>query len=213
MRSYKDRDSLRFHWIRDQNPKQIETHRFSRALFDLNQSPFLLQGTIHQHLDNAKVTYPEDLIVKIRSEVCVDDIISGGETYEDAKALKETLIKLFGDAGFAFHKWHSSISDFANSANKFLTNDWDFVTKQFVIAPSDFDPYEHHVPTHDHDITSLLELQWNKSNDTIAVKFPKVETVCTKKHFLQTLASVFNPLGITLLGKLIYRDICDSKMK
>ena len=105
-----DRDSLRFHWIKDRDPMQIETYRFTRALFGLNQSPFLLQGTIHQHLDNAKERYDHDLIEKIRREIYVDDVISGGETVEKARELKETLIKMFGDAGFTLHKWHSNSS-------------------------------------------------------------------------------------------------------
>ena len=45
-----DRDALRFHWIRDKNSSQVETLRFMRALFGLAQSPFLLAGTLKQHL-------------------------------------------------------------------------------------------------------------------------------------------------------------------
>ena len=45
-----ERDALRFHWRRDDN-SPLETYRFTRALFGLTSSPFLLGGVIDQHLE------------------------------------------------------------------------------------------------------------------------------------------------------------------
>ena len=42
-----DRDELRFHWITREYPEQVRTLRFTRALFGLGPSPFLLGGVIH----------------------------------------------------------------------------------------------------------------------------------------------------------------------
>ena len=41
-----DRDAIRFHWLVDKDPNQIETYQFTRALFRLVQSPFILGGTL-----------------------------------------------------------------------------------------------------------------------------------------------------------------------
>ena len=38
-----DRDALRFHWIKGRNPNQTETLRFTRLVFGLLQSPFILR--------------------------------------------------------------------------------------------------------------------------------------------------------------------------
>jgi hypothetical protein len=46
-----ERDMLRFHWLVDLESKEVETLRFTRALFDLSPSPFLLNGVIKQHLE------------------------------------------------------------------------------------------------------------------------------------------------------------------
>ena len=46
-----DHDSLCFHWIKDKDPKIIELFRFTCASFGLVQSPFLLGGTLEQHLE------------------------------------------------------------------------------------------------------------------------------------------------------------------
>ena len=40
------RDALRFHWLNDKNSSHVGTLRFTRALFGLVQSPFLLAGPL-----------------------------------------------------------------------------------------------------------------------------------------------------------------------
>jgi hypothetical protein len=72
-----DRDSLRFHWIKDKETLTIEVLRFTRALFGLVQSPFLLGATIQQHLKVIREKYPLE-VEEIRRSLYVDDIISGG---------------------------------------------------------------------------------------------------------------------------------------
>ena len=44
-----DRDAMRFHWRRNEQ-SEVETLRFTRALFGLASSPFLLAGVIDTHL-------------------------------------------------------------------------------------------------------------------------------------------------------------------
>ena len=46
-----DRDALRFHWRRNEH-SQTETLRFTRALFGLAPSPFLLGGVLETHLSS-----------------------------------------------------------------------------------------------------------------------------------------------------------------
>lgn len=45
-----ERDALRFHWIVDKTAKQVETLHFTRVVFGLTPSPFLLNGVIQQYL-------------------------------------------------------------------------------------------------------------------------------------------------------------------
>ena len=53
-----DRDVLRFHWFTDLQYKTIVTLRFTRALFGLAPSPFLLGGVIQQHLEKSRSDHP-----------------------------------------------------------------------------------------------------------------------------------------------------------
>ena len=49
-----DRDAMRFHWRRDEHTP-LPTLRFTRALFGLNSSPFLLGGVVEAHLSNWEI--------------------------------------------------------------------------------------------------------------------------------------------------------------
>jgi hypothetical protein len=63
----------------------------------------------------------------------------------------------------------------------------------------------------------LLGLKWNKIEDTLQVDFPTVPAVLTKRGVLTYLAKVYDPLGLIspmmLEGKIIYREICEEKIR
>jgi peptidyl-tRNA hydrolase len=45
-----ERDALRFHWIKDLHSTEVEVLRFTRVVFGLTSSPFLLNGVIARYL-------------------------------------------------------------------------------------------------------------------------------------------------------------------
>jgi hypothetical protein len=73
-----ERDSLRFYW-KPAGQSNIEVYRFTRALFGLTSSPFLLGGVINQHLTLWEDRYRE-FVEEIRKSLYVDDLLSGGAT-------------------------------------------------------------------------------------------------------------------------------------
>ena len=78
-----DRDVLRFHWIKSlQEPDVIEILRFTRALFGLNQSPFILAAVLLIHLERCKQRYPEEIILEIIRSLYVDDLISTSNRFD-----------------------------------------------------------------------------------------------------------------------------------
>ena len=111
-----DRDALRFHWIKSIESNDIETLRFTRAIIGLGESPFLLNGVTNEKLTNSKQRYPESAarIKEIEESLYVDDLITGGATIEEDQKVKETAKKVFGDAKFKLHKWHSNVKNLEN---------------------------------------------------------------------------------------------------
>ena len=47
-----ERDVLRFHWVDSLESKIIEILRFTRLVFSLAHSSFILEGTLKKHFEN-----------------------------------------------------------------------------------------------------------------------------------------------------------------
>ena len=105
-----DREVLRFLWIEDLANKKQVINRFSRVLFGLAPSLFLLNRTLEQHLEKYKHAYP-DRINELKEGTYVDDINLGGNNVNEKRALKETAIEVFNHGKFELHKWHSNVSE------------------------------------------------------------------------------------------------------
>ncbi len=71
-----ERDALRFHWRGPGNDETL-VYRFTRALFGLRCSPFLLNGVLGEHLKSWETKYPS-LVDEIRKGLYVDDLMTGG---------------------------------------------------------------------------------------------------------------------------------------
>ena len=76
-----DRDALRIYWIKERDPNQMETLWFTRLIFRLVQSPFILRGTFQEHLGNYIEKYPIE-VAEIKDDLYADNLISGGNNFE-----------------------------------------------------------------------------------------------------------------------------------
>ena len=87
IREEDDRDALRFYW-RPPEQAELQTLRFTRALFRLAPSPFLLGGVIEHRLESWESRKPE-VVPEIWRSLYVDDLISGSTTVAQAKELRD----------------------------------------------------------------------------------------------------------------------------
>ena len=110
-----ERDALRFHWRKSEHGK-LELLRFTRALFGLAPSPFLLGGVIEAHLDAWEEREPE-IVAELRRSLYVDDLLTGGQTTSHAQQRKEKAVQIFSDATFQLHKWHSNVKQLEQDTN------------------------------------------------------------------------------------------------
>ena len=193
-----DRDALRFHWLVNKDPLQVCTLRFTRALFGLGPSPFLLGGVIQHHLNTVRSEQPKQ-VEEIERSLYVDDILSGGQTVEETKELKNSTTKIFETASLKLHKWNSNVQSLEEDiADQEVS--LSHAKEQLGVKGGE---------------TTLLGLKWNKEKDTIGVTFPENESTPTKRGILSKVAKVYDPLGlvspITLEGKLLYREVCNEK--
>ena len=87
---------------------EVITLRFTRALFGLSPSPFLLNGVIKQHLELWHNQLP-DAVDEVSKSMNVDDLISGAHAVPDAEKLRGETSRIFKDAQFDLHKWNSNV--------------------------------------------------------------------------------------------------------
>ena len=152
-----------------------------------------------QHLESLRERHPNE-VEEITKSLYVDDIITGAETKDKMRKLKETAITIFQEAKFELHKWHSNEQELEASSRP-EDEKQSYAKEQLGVKPGE---------------TKLLGLPWNKTKDSIAVTFPAPPIETTKREMLRFLASVYDPLGLasptTLVGKLLYREVCDQRL-
>ena len=95
-----ERDLLRFLWVDDiksENPKLI-TLRFSRLVFGLVGSPFVLNATLRHHMEKYREIDPE-FVDHVQNLTYVDDFASSVTTDEEAFELFQKLKSRFKEGG------------------------------------------------------------------------------------------------------------------
>ena len=103
-------DILLFHWVDSLESKNIEILRFTRLVFGLTQSPFILDGTLKKQFENYRDSCKE-LIKITENDMNVDDLVTGGNNLEEVKEIKQNSVLLFKKGGFNLHKWNSNVPE------------------------------------------------------------------------------------------------------
>ena len=100
-----DWDGLRFLWVDDinsPNPKIIPL-RFTRVVFGVSSSPFLLNATVNHHVEQCKEEDPNFAEI-IQNLIYVDNLVSGGENVEETFKLYEHSKTRLAKANFNLRK-------------------------------------------------------------------------------------------------------------
>lgn len=102
----KDRDALRFLWVDNVEKASpvVQKLRFTRVVFGVSASPFLLNATINHHLQKYRDEHP-DLVNTLRKSLYVDDVTYGANGEDEAYKLYVLSKKVFADGGFNLQKF------------------------------------------------------------------------------------------------------------
>ena len=126
----------------------------------------------------------------------------GGETVEITAIKKSITIEVFKDASFTIHKWHSNAPELEATSDSACEEELTYARQQLGGAkPSE---------------GKLVGLPWDRDQDIISVILQITQTETTKRGVLSHLAKIYDPLGlaspVTLIGKQLYRDVCEDKI-
>ena len=126
--------------------------------------------------------------------------MTGGENAEITAEKKVITTKVFKDASFTVHKWHSYVPDIEAISNSPYEKGLTYAKQQLGGAKS--------------SEGKLLGVAWERDQDVISVIFQTTQTRVTKRGVLSHLAKIYDPLGLAspvmLTGKQLYRDICGT---
>ena len=221
-----ERDYLRFLWVDDihnDNPKVV-CYRFSRLVFGLVSSPFVLNATIRAHL--AKYISDEQFVRNALNSLYVDDYVSTFESQEEAFESYKKLKSCFKEGGFNMRKWESNSPDLVQDIAKeeslvanLQTESTESKTQEENESFSKFS-IKNDCAKNENDV-KVLGLAWDKTSDTVRIDFIKAfskigNDIVTKRDILSSTAQLYDPLGllspIVVPLKLIFQDLCKQKV-
>ena len=114
----RDRDYLRFLWPSDitREDSPLQTFRFTRVLFGLSSSPFLLNATIRHHLQRHISSHP-DIVSRLLESIYVDDVVTGADTEEEVLELYRHAKSIFREASFNLRKFYTNSKSLQQEIN------------------------------------------------------------------------------------------------
>ncbi|GBO14291.1 hypothetical protein AVEN_259109-1 [Araneus ventricosus] len=110
-----DRPFTRFFWKEDLNSDKLTVLNFTRVLFGLTPSPYLLAATLKYHFKKNIDLFPETCESLLKS-FWVDDLVGGADDVEQALKTTTESVKILKDAGMILRKWQTN--------SKELREDW-----------------------------------------------------------------------------------------
>ena len=219
--SQKDRDVLRFLWVKDikRRPPEICAYRFTRVVFGVACSPFLLNATLRHHINKYQATRP-DLVSQLNKSIYVDDVILGARTADLAFEICMDSRNLLQQGGF--------------NLRKFLTND-DSLQERIMeledcvkAAPPDADSPDTYArrtlgqsQSTLHGETKVLGVRWDTQADELVFDLVEITNAarrsqCSKRHVVSTIGRFYDPLGIIspvlTPFKVFLQQLCKAKI-
>lgn len=239
-----DRDSLRFLWVDDPNvdTPDIRAFRFTRAVFGVSSSPFLLNATIKHHIESFLQVDP-CFVRKFLSSIYVDDLVSGAADIDSAYKFYHKSRERLKIAGFKLRKFVSNSQELNIRIKINKNNLYDEEGKNPRDVTSMETPLEfssqgsineedqsyaksslgtvqsgiHQTGT----VNKVLGVEWDTSDDTLMFDVGAVSDMMknlppTKRNVIRAASRFFDPLGfvspVTILFKIFAQQLCTAKV-
>ncbi|GFY27638.1 integrase catalytic domain-containing protein [Trichonephila clavipes] len=160
---------------------EIKVYRFNRVNFGVSSSPFLLAVTIRHHIEKYKHEFP-DTVELLDRNFYVDDLISGGNEFEEALQTSRRAKNIMEAAEMDLRKW--------------ITNDANLM-EQWKKENFNVHPVQETVSLGANG-TKVLGLSWNTNEDYLTtdtkslLEFVSLDKN-TKRFILQAVGKIFDP--------------------
>ncbi|KAK3732474.1 hypothetical protein QZH41_003783 [Actinostola sp. cb2023] len=212
------RDYLRFLWVDDpfSDNAMLKHLRFTRVVFGVTSSPFILNATIRHHLNHYTETDPQFVKELLRS-LYVDDYASGSNTSTSAFNLARKIKSTLTQGGFNMRKWMSNSKELMEMLEE--SEEFPEVTPtsdhQNLVVEEDQGYIQYQLPKVSATTPRVLGQIWEQDKDEFKYDLTKPllnydeNMTPTKRTVLSITAKFYDPLGliapIILLFKLMFQ--------
>ncbi|XP_028411127.1 uncharacterized protein LOC114533731 [Dendronephthya gigantea] len=212
-----DRDALRFLWVDDvhsPNPKII-LFRFTRVVFGVSSSPFLLNATVKHHIEQYREDDPS-FVETFLNSIYVDDLISGGESVDSTFKLYEDSRNPLAKANFNLRKITTNSKELQEricQANQLLTkND---ASSESIMTRAE--------PKHlvqEEQSSYAGRTLWDSYEDNFIIDLKDVAELAndvqpTKRNVISVSSKIYDPIGfispLAINFKLLFQELCMAK--
>lgn len=166
--------------------KPLLTYALNTVTYGLRSSPYHAIRTLLQLVEDEGHRYPRAAEI-LQTSIFVDDILAGGSSVSEARALQLELIELLSLGGFELRKWMSNTHQLLDP----FPDDHCSMPKNFDLSPESTS-------------VKVLGVQWTPNTDefTYRLSLPHISTI-TKRSILSATASLYDPNG--WIGPVIFR--------
>ena len=197
--SRKDRDVLRFLWFDDvlsDQPNLVQL-RFTRVVFGVSSSPYLLNATIRHHLEQYREAHPL-LVEKLAKAAYVDDIVTGAGNEEEAHQLFTEAKEILQQGGFNLRKFCSNSTFLQMKIDGQETPDKSTTTHTEETYASSALGSGPHTGTGERRVLGVC---WDLASDQLVMSLEDVASAAsdlepTKRAIVSLVGRIYDPLGL-----------------
>ena len=217
-----DRDALRFLWLDDisSDCPSVQVLRFTRIVFGVSASPFLLNATIKRHIEGYR-SEDSGFVEKFQRSIYVDDVTFGAESAEKAFKLYQQSKLWLAKGGFNLRKFVTNCPELQSRINwaENHTLDQSDGTDPARVTSEDMSYVKNTLGDNLNNLEGLkvLGVRWNPESDSLLFDIQHITELATKlqptkRNVIGLAAQFFDPLGVispvTVQFKLLFQNIC-----
>lgn len=162
---------------RDHPTDEIKTYELLTLTYGMASASFPATRAIQQLAELEEIHYPIGALIA-RKDFYVDNLLTGANTKEEARKIRDETTALLQKGGFILRQWASNEEDLlagmsvSSTSNQTLDLDKDGTTK-------------------------TLGIKWNPTKNVFQYEIRlKSSRVYSKRIILSNIASIFDPLGL-----------------
>ena len=220
-----DRNVLHFLWVDDisKQVSEVVVLRFTRVVFGVSSSPFLLNATIRHHMENYSTAFPEFVKTFLKS-IYVDNVSYGADNVDSAYELYVMSKTTLAEGGFNLRKF---VTNSVTLNNMIESNECNVAPSNVGIAegiPEDRTYIKDLLGTtqaHQDCVQRVLGVRWNFVQDELIFDLNELailvkRTLPTKRQIVAITTKFYDPLGfispVVMHFKILFQAMCISKI-